>query len=416
MRAIWVNICALMLLLCSGSFAAFIQKPITPSSEKNFFYDQDGDGRMDAIRICFLGHLSQGYIDSAMVRLDFDWLSSKDEFKKFSIDRSKFELDESDDRCIELNLQSMQGEFAFTTELAAPAFTTNLYFADSSMIPLIMRDRMAPAVVENILKCHRDETPDTLYVRFSEKVRYRGACPAFLELWSGADSSIYVLQATSTVWTSNDMKAIMVFDSGLVDGYHLSLMDSIRAIGCTVDSVGNAASGKSPFISVYGFYPLEIYTSNLVRADGSANKENAIFQLYFESDEKVLPNKDTWGVAFDIYGFAFERAVREALMLDEQKKLKHSDFMVKLGMKIFSSSGDFIAATGINIAGDDPRFKYEPTRLFLQWNLMDYRNRKVGTGAYIAHVSAVVLYKDKVVFRDSWQNNASSISFGVMRR
>lgn len=422
MKRVWMKICAVVLLLCCGSFAAFIQKPVPPSSEKNFFYDVDGDGRMDAIRICFLGHLSQDYVDSALARLNFEWLSSKGGLNVFSVDHSRFVLDSSDNRCIDVNLKSMQKEFAYWTELTNSALTTSkigktrLVMADSTMYPLMMRDAMAPTVVDNFLRCHRDNSPDTLYVNFSERVRYRGTCPAVLEMWFSEDSSIHVLQPSTTSWMSNGTKIMMVFDSTQFYGHRVSLQDSIRAIGCAVDSSGNSATGKAPMKKVDGFFPLEIYTSDLVHADMDALPADSLFQLEFKSDEFPLPNEDVWGVAIDVFGMGFEKAVREALAIKDQKALNRSDFMFKMGLMLYSNSGSFIASTNVSVNGGDSRFVREPTRLFLKWNLMDSQHRKVGTGAYIAHVSATILYKNNVVFRDSWQKDVSSFTFGVMRR
>lgn len=421
MNRVWKNICVVMLLLCSGSFAAFIQKPIPPSSEKNYFYDVDGDGHMDALRVCFIGRLSQGYVDSVLMRLDFEWLSSKESPKLYSVKNSKFMLDSTDTRCIDVNLKSMQEDFANWTELANPALTTSkigsakLYLADSVVFPLKMRDGMAPAIVDNFLRCHRDGSLDTLIVNFSERVRHRGACASIFEQWSSVDSSVHVLQPVSVTWTANDTKAVLVFDSSLASGYRLSLQDSIRATGCVVDSSDNSVSGKSPFMEIYGFYPLEIYTSKLVQSDVSMDADS-LFQLEFDSEMLPLPNENAWGIAVDLFGDGFERAVREALMMNGRETLRRSDFTVKMGVKIYSSAGSFVASTNVNVKGDDSRFVQDPTRLFLKWNLMDSRHRKVGTGAYIAHVSATILYKNKVVFRDSWQKDVSSFTFGVMRR
>ena len=70
-----VKRCAKILLsgavFSTSAFAAFIQKPIPPSAEKNFFLDANGDGFADQAEIIFLGNFSKESLDSSIKSISF---------------------------------------------------------------------------------------------------------------------------------------------------------------------------------------------------------------------------------------------------------------------------------------------------------------------------------------------------------
>ena len=90
----FVRILAVAMFLFANWVWAFVQDPIPPSNQQNFFMDEDEDGRMDHLQIRFLGVISQEYIDEKMDSLAVNWVDTLGGSIRIVVPKSEFTLDQ----------------------------------------------------------------------------------------------------------------------------------------------------------------------------------------------------------------------------------------------------------------------------------------------------------------------------------
>ena len=162
-----------MMLLVSGVFASFVQDPIPPSSQKNYFMDYDKNGRMDHLVIRFLGDISKDYISQRIDSLTVDWVDSAGEIVHMQIPGRDFILDTTSRRSVIIDLAKWQDEFYPLTGLSTPDFfaspygTCKLYLSTGNVYNISVKDGMAPAVSRYRLRKRLSGGDDTLEVSFT---------------------------------------------------------------------------------------------------------------------------------------------------------------------------------------------------------------------------------------------------------
>lgn len=405
----------LLVLLCGGTFAAFIQSPIPPSSRENFLYDTDKDGRLDLLSIKFLGTVSSEYLDQMVDSLVFDWTDSLGEISRGQVTSHEMKVHSESSRWIDVDLKSLQKRWLVQTSVKKVG-NFRLFLKNGINYSIPVFDRMAPIVRSARLKIHaRQEAgqDDTLNVYLSEPSLQKTSCPNFIEFKSG--NRVGVLQSPEVLW-NKDSTALMIV---LNDLNRLTTRDSVRLrAGCVVDAAGNSSADSTPFVYVNGFYPLAFETGEMVVAkEGARGPMDApVFQLLFESVDDDVPNENEWGVAMDLLTPEFCNAVRNTLSMSPQANLDYSKLQVRYNLKIYSNYGEFVVGTAAEVRGDDLRFENEAKRLFLKWNLMDGTHRRVGTGVYIANIAVAVTYEGKLVYRSDVHHGPTTRLFGVKRR
>ena len=410
-----------MFLLATGVWA-FVQDPVPPSSQQNFFVDEDEDGRMDHLQIRFLGVISQDYIDAKMDSLAVNWVDSLGHALRIVVPKKDFILDTVSNRRIIIDLSDRQSGFYRLTALATPDFfiapygACKLYLSDGSVYTLNMKDGMAPSIVSCQLKSHRSSGVDSLKISFSEKVKTSHSCDEYLEYWSAKDSSVHPLVSSALEWNVFNNGATLIFDEALTSKERLTVKDSVRIVySCLKDSSGNVVSKKSQFRSLDGYFPFELYKQNLVRTTEQESLDGPIFQLTFENVDAKLPNDTAWGFAVDVLGSDFESSVREILKMRAQDEFDASKVNVHFNLRIYTNLGAFVANTKYNIKGNDKRFEKSAKKLFLRWNLMDANHRRVGSGAYLANIAVLIKYDGKTVYYSENEGITTQV-FGVLRR
>ena len=410
-----------MFLLATGVWA-FVQDPVPPSSQQNFFVDEDEDGRMDHLQIRFLGVISQDYIDEKMDSLAVNWVDSLGHALRIVVPKKDFILDTVSNRRIIIDLSDRQSGFYRLTALATPDFfiapygACMLYLSDGSVYTLNMKDGMAPSIVSCQLKSHRSSGVDSLKISFSEKVKTSHSCDEYLEYWSAKDSSVHPLVSSALEWNVFNNGATLIFDEALTSKERLTVKDSVRIVySCLKDSSGNVVSKKSQFRSLDGYFPFELYKQNLVRTTEQESLDGPIFQLTFENVDAKLPNDTAWGFAVDVLGSDFESSVREILKMRAQDEFDASKVNVHFNLRIYTNLGAFVANTKYNIKGNDKRFEKSAKKLFLRWNLMDANHRRVGSGAYLANIAVLIKYDGKTVYYSENEGITTQV-FGVLRR
>ena len=427
MRNLLANVSLGMLLLCGGSFAAFIQSPIPPSSQQNFVRDTDGDGHMDQLDVRFLGNLTKDYISEMMDSLTFEWIDSSGAAKHYTVQKKQFALNPANKRSVVVDLKSEQKGFRLLTALSTMEFSASvygsalLYLKDGSMYPVVLKDAMAPAIMSAYLKNMRGKSSDSLTVLFSERVQPVLGCSALLEYKSAKDGTVRKLKTDEIRWNPWMNSAVFVLDKKSTPDA-LSFRDSLRLVnGCVEDTSGNVSLEVAKFSPLTGYSPFEVVVPSMA-VDGSGKNvvgaETAglpIFQLNFQPLPVETVQDTAWGLYMDVLGEEFENALRETLKMDEKTLVNMAKLKIRFDIRIYTNLGAYVVGTRADVAGDDSRLGGNPTQLSLRWNFMDSRGRRVSTGVYIANVTAVVEYDGKAVFRNGTDATASYV-FGVVRR
>ena len=416
-----VHILSIAMLVFANWVWAFVQAPVPPSTQQNYFLDEDEDGRMDHLQIRFLGTISQEYIDEKMDSLVVNWIDSTTRPTRVVVPKEDFILDTVSNRKITIDLSDRQSSFYQLTAFSAPNIfaysygASELYLSDGNVYRLNMKDGMAPTIMSCQLKSRRAGGTDTLKVLFSEKVKPSQSCDVYMEFWSSKDSIIRELVPNSIEWVVFNNDAALLFD-GNAGSERLSVRDSVRLMySCMKDSSGNAVTKQTKFHPVEGFFPFELLRQNIVKVSESENLDEPIFDLSFESLETKVPNDTAWGFAVDVLGSDFESSVREFLKMRSQEEFDPSKVVVYFNLRIYTNLGSFVANTRYKIKGNDKRFEKSAKRLFLRWNLMDAHHRRVGSGAYLANVAVRIKYDGKTVYYSDDEGISTQV-FGVLRR
>ncbi len=411
-----------MMLLVSGVFASFVQDPIPPSSQKNYFLDYDKNGRMDHISIRFLGDISKDYINKKIDSLTVDWIDSAGEFVHMQIPSRDFLLDTTTRRGIIIDLEKWQNEFFPLTGLSIQEFfdqsygACKLFLKDGSTYNILVKDGMAPSAYRYRLRKRMSGGSDTLDVTFTEKAKLVNSCDAYLEFKSSEDSVIRVLRSSDVKWNAFNNVASFIFDEELKRENRLSLRDSVRLLSsCIKDSLGNAVGKNASFGLVDGNLPFEIFQQPLVYDYNLYSGKSDAFKLSFEDPTAKVPNDTAWGFSMEVLGANFESTVRETLGMKSTDKYDERKVTVDYSLRIYTNFGSFVANTKYKVKGDDRRFDGSAKKLFLRWNLMDSHNRRVNTGAYLANINVIIRYDGKVVYH-SERDGISTQVFGVLRR
>lgn len=419
MRFLYIYAIAVLLLVNEGF--AFVQDPIPPSTRLNYFFDKDEDGRMDRLQIQFLGTISKEYIDEKLDSLTIDWADSAGRLLHIVVSKDEFILDTVSFRKIFIDLSEMQSRFLPMTDISSSEFfffscgTCVLFLSDGSSYNITLKDGMAPAAESYRLTIHRSSGVDSLKVVFTENVKPVASCDAYLEYKSFRDSVTRLLFATQVEWSLSYREAIFVLENNHSMDEHLTAGDSIRLVAsCLKDSVGNAVSKNAKFGVVDGFFPFELYKQNLVKSHSDA-AENSVFRLSFEDIDAQYPNDTSWGYAIDVLGPDFEASVREVLGMAPKDELLKSKIQILFDISIYTNLGSFVANAKYKVNGNDCRFEKTAKKLFLKWNLMDERKRRVSTGAYVSKFAVKILYDGKVVYRSDKDDSCMQV-FGVLRR
>lgn len=417
-----VRIFAIAMILFANWGWAFVQDPVPPSSQQNYFMDEDEDGRMDHLQIRFLGVISQEYIDEKMDSLAVNWVDTLGGSIRIVVPKSEFTLDQDTRRRIFIDLSDKQNSFYRLTALSSPNLfvysygSCELYLSDGSVYRINMKDGMAPTIKSCQLKTRRAGGTDTLKVLFSEKVKPAHGCDEYLEFWSSKDSVVRELVSSGIEWNVFNNEAMFLFDGNVSSNERLSVRDSVRLrYSCLKDSIGNLVTKKTQFRAVEGFFPFELLRQNLVTVSEEDNLSDSVFQLTFENQNSKVPNDTAWGFAVDVLGSDFEASIREILRMRSQEEFKASKVSVMFNVRIYTNLGSFVANAKYKIKGSDKRFEKSPKRLFLRWNMMDAHHRRVGSGAYLANVAVMIKYDGKTVYY-SEDDGITTQVFGVLRR
>lgn len=412
-------------ILCSGAFAAFIQTPIPPSFNKNYFQDTNADGKMDRVVFQFLGGITPEYIDGMIDSIVVFWIDSSFQKTSFTILPNSLKIDSSYNRVVSYDFPSPTPTLAFLTSLNDFTYgnygTAILYQHNGEAIPISMKEKMAPVIKKTFFKSYQERGDDTLMITFSEASYENHECAFVLEYKSTSYNTISEWHYSSLYWNALHNVAFFVSEQDFFIEEDLKPRDSIRVkSNCIMDSLMNPISAVTSFIPLDGSFPIEVYTVN--QASFSAKeqrKDRPTFNLEFLPLGSNYPNDTAVGIALDVGGSQFETLILDELHLRYSSKnedeIDLSKVKINLKMTIFSNLGAYVASDDFAFSGSDSRLENDGKRVFLHWNFLSDNGRFVQTGVYLVDVDVRISYDGYLVYQTK-ENESKVQSWGILRR
>ena len=197
---------------------------------------------------------------------------------------------------------------------------------------------------------------------------------------------------TSVRWDSDGKAAEIRMESGVKLVERMNPADSVRfdlAGDKFVDREGNGVSGLAPAEMVEGDPRVLMQAYSFAsKLDADESEKDAIT---FEVADKLTSEEahKALGVLMDI---SF------ATILKENEKTPEMD-LAEIGMEweleVYTNLGNFVARKTQKIKCDDREIFdgncfENPHQLYLRWNMLSDKGRRVGVGAYVAHIKARV--------------------------
>ena len=418
----------LISLLPSGAFAAFIQNPIPPSFNKNFFQDTNADGKMDRVVFQFLGGITREYVEGMIDSIVVTWVDSVSRVTSFTLLPSELKIDSSYNRLVYFDFKTPVSTCPFLTSLNESQYssygTALMYQSNGEKILISMKDNMAPVIQETFFKSYRGRGSDSLMILFSEPAYENSDCQTILEFKSANANEVYEWNYSSLYWDVFHRRALFILNEDAAVAVRLSPRDSIRIKSyCLADSAKNRVTKEAPFIALTGSYPLEIHTVNKATFVEKALSKNApVFELQFLSFGSEYPNDTAIGVALDVGGREFQTVIAEELSLrypllygDKQSEIDLSKVLVWMKASIFTNLGTYVARAEEQFKGSDSRLESEGKRVFWRWHFLSDAGRYVQTGVYLVDIDIRITYNGKVVYQNK-EKESRMQPWGILRR
>jgi hypothetical protein len=259
-----------------------------------------------------------------------------------------------------------------------------------------MHDRMAPVISGTFLEpeSYQKMASDVFRIDFSESIDYKNMSTDDLAevLRFYVDGEWVKLPFTSVTWSNDGKTAEIRMESGtrLVD--RMNPADSVRFDLAGVnfaDKEGNGVSGLTPAEMVEG--DPRVIMQNYAfasRRDIDAKVEDAITfevadNLTSEEARKAL------GVLMDV---SFSTILKDDV---DDIEMDLSGIGMEWELEVYTNLGGFVARKSLKIKCNDREIFdgncfENPHQLYLRWNMLADNGRRVGVGAYVAHIKARV--------------------------
>ena len=410
-----VKRCAKILLsgavFSTSAFAAFIQKPIPPSAEKNFFLDANGDGFADQAEIIFLGNFSKESLDSSIKSISFYFPNQNGLDEKITIPAREILWDSSAANKLIFKIPQDKNLALQKTALSEKSKTAEILFTDSTTMSVKMKEKLPPKITSAILTAH-EHGKDSLTIQFSEPVFVAGAVansPA--EIFEYKHENFTKPLTASLEWKADHFAAIAVWNHQ--EGFPAS-GDSLRILPRSLrDSSGNF--NNNSFTKIFGKLPIQFRTNSLatILPSDTANR-TPIFERIFSTSENH-PNENELGIALEIGDEDFRHYLMETTKLPLDS-IAANDLSISISFQIYTRAGEFVTAVHSKTNCADEHFSNgnclrEKQTFFLRWNALASTREAVATGVYLVRYSLLIRYQEKIL----WKNENSIATWGVKR-
>lgn len=375
--------------------------------ERNAFFDRNGDGRMDSASIAFDTPISREELDKMTIR--YYWLDTDGNLLVLEPDVTKLKLSDDgtvvgfalkeDKYGIKEKLTSIDqsyskdGEYGYVTVTYEETVNGE---SEEKTINLAMHDRMAPVISGTFLEpeSYQKMASDVFRIEFSEAIDYKNLSADELAdvLRFYVDGEWVKIPFSSVRWDSDGKGAEIRMESGMRLVDRMNPADSVRLDldGVKfVDSEGNGVSGLAPAEMVEGDPRVLMQAYSFAsKLDADESVQDAIT---FEVADKLTSEEanKALGVLMDI---SFATILKE----DEKKpEMDLSEIGMEWELEVFTNLGNFVARKTQKIKCDDREIFdgncfENPHQLYLRWNMLSDNGRRVGVGAYVAHIKTRV--------------------------
>ena len=376
--------------------------------EKNCFFDRDGDGRMDSVSVAFKDSIA----DLEGMTFRYYWLDTDGKLLELVPDADQltlsedgtvvgFALKKGDKDLVKEKLTSIDDR-SYAVDGDHYGYVTVTYVEKTNgkeverTDTLGMHDRMAPVISGTFLEpeSYQKMASDVFRIDFSESIDYKNMSTDDLAevLRFYVDGEWVKLPFTSVTWSNDGKTAEIRMESGtrLVD--RMNPADSVRFDLAGVnfaDKEGNGVSGLAPAEMVEG--DPRVIMQNYAfasRRDIDAKVEDAITfevadNLTSEEARKAL------GVLMDV---SFSTILKDDV---DDIEMDLSGIGMEWELEVYTNLGGFVARKSLKIKCNDREIFdgncfENPHQLYLRWNMLADNGRRVGVGAYVAHIKARV--------------------------
>ncbi|MBR4347780.1 MAG: hypothetical protein IKP90_02410 [Fibrobacter sp.] len=375
--------------------------------ERNAFFDRNGDGRMDSASIAFDTPITREDLENMVIC--YYWLDKDGKLLKIEPDVSKLTLSsdgtvvgfalKEDKYGIKENLTSIDQSYSKDGEygyVSVTYFETKNGETEKQTINLAMHDRMAPVISGTFLEpeSYQKMASDVFRIEFSESIDYKNISTDELSdaLRFYVDGEWVKLPFTSVQWAKDGKSAEIHMESGtrLVD--RMNPADSVRFDLAGVDFVdkeGNGISGLAPAKMVEG--DPRVIMQNYSFASRRDVDETADDAITFEVADNLSSEeaRKALGVLMDV---SFSTILKKD---EKTPEMDLSQIGMEWELEVYTNLGNFVARKSQKIKCDDREIFdgdcfENPHQLYLRWNMLSDKGRRVGVGAYVAHIKARV--------------------------
>ena len=389
---------------------------IYADDERNGFYDRDGDGRMDSASIAFDMPITREDLEKMTIR--YYWLDTNGTLLEIVPDADKLTLSDDgtrvgfalnlkkDEYGIKEKLTSIDQSYSKSGEeygyVSVTYFETEKGETKEKTMDLAMHDRMAPVISGTFLKpeSYQKMASDVFYIEFSEAIDYKnveGASDAFK---FHMDDEWVTIPFTAVVWASDGKSAEIRMESGTRLVERMNPADSVKFDASCLsfkDSEGNGISGLAPAVMVEG--DPRVITQNYSFASRENIDESVKDAITFEVADGLTSEEahKALGVLMDV---SFSTILKEE---SDEVEMDLSKIGMDWELHVYTNLGMFVAKASQKVKCDDSDIFdgncfENPHQLYLRWNMLDDNGRRVGVGAYVAHIK-VRVYGAKESFK-----------------
>jgi len=371
-------------------------------NEKNGFFDRNGDGRMDSASVAFESPITREDLEKMVIR--YYWLDTSGTLLVIEPDVEKLTLSsdgtvvgfalKEDKFGIKEKLTSIEQAYSRTGEEYGYATVTYTEVKEGDTLEvtdsLMMHDRMAPVISGTFLEpeSYQKMASDLFYIEFSEPIDYRnveGVEDAFKFYVNGEWISV---PFTGVVWSTDGKSAEIRMESGMRLVERMNPADSVRFDASCIsfkDREGNGLSGLAPAVMVEG--DPRVITQNYSFASKHDIDESVEDAITFEVADNLTSEEahKALGVLMDV---SFSTIFKED---SGNVEMDLSKIGMEWELQVFTNLGVFVAKASQKLQCDD-RDIFDgncfenPHQLYLRWNMISDSGRRVGVGAYVAHI------------------------------
>lgn len=380
-------------------------------SERNGFFDRDGDGKMDSAAITFEMPINESMLSN--MEMNLVWLNSKGEAETIALKNLDslvkahvVELSK-DGTVLGVNLSSPNFDIKqMLTSIDTAAYGKDYGYVEIfnkelvdgkevvDTLSVYLNDKMSPVISstflkpESFLKLEADE----LVLEFSEPVADSLSNEELEKAFLFSEDGITwkPLPFGSVKWNENRTAVTIRLEAGESLKDRMNPADFIKldpAFAGFADKSGNGIAKNTPVVMMKGDPRVVMETSSMASlkyADKLSNNKDFTFAFKDKDFSLASESGASLGVLMDV-GFS-------TIMKDSSGTDASSMDLGQIGlsweMYVYTNLGAYVSSASGKVMCNDKKFDgncfENPKQLYVRWNMRSKAGRKVGVGVYLA--------------------------------